>query len=86
MNRRYNISDKVTVNKDIYRIDHISRAKTLYASPGEIGTIIEIFRPQPTAGGKSAKTPFYAKVKMDISGGIKTFRLTSLSKTDNNIV
>ena len=80
MSERYNISDKVTVNKDIYRIDHISRARVLYASLGEIGTIIEIFRPQPTSGGGYVKTPFYAKVKMDVYDGIKTFRLTSLSK------
>jgi hypothetical protein len=80
MSERYNISDKVTVNKDIYRIDHNTRNKCLYGSPGEIGTIIEIFRPQSTAGGGYVKTPFYAKVKMDVYDGIKTFRLTSLSR------
>ena len=80
MSERYNISDKVTVNKDIYRIDHITRNKCLYGSLGEIGTIIEIFRPQSTAGGGYVKTPFYAKVKMDVCNGIKTFRLTSLSR------
>jgi hypothetical protein len=79
MNKRYNVGDNVSVNKNIYRIDHITRAKVLYASLGEIGTIVEIFRPQPTSGGGYVKTPFYAKVKMDVSSGIKTFRLTSLS-------
>ena len=82
MNKRYNVGDKVTLNKDIHRVDHITRNKCLYGSLGETGTIIEIFRPQPTGGGSYTATPLSAKVKMDVYGGIKTFRLTSLNKEE----
>lgn len=84
MSNRYNVGDKVVVNKAIYRTESVSREKRLYASLGDTGSIIEVFRPQSTSGGACAKTPYYAKVIMDNSTGIKTFRLTSLGKSFNN--
>ena len=86
MSNRYNVGDKVVVNKDIYRVESVSREKCLYASLGDTGSIIEVFRPQSTSAKCStcAKTPLYAKVIMDNSTGIKTFRLTSLGKSFNN--
>ena len=53
----------------------ISRKEVLYASEGEVGTVKELFRPEPT-GGMEVK-PWCAKVVMG-DGAIKTFRLTSL--------
>jgi hypothetical protein len=84
MSTRYNVGDKVVVNKDIYRTESVSREKRLYASLGDSGSIIEVFRPQSTSAGTAAaaKAPYYAKVIMDNSTGIKTFRLTSLGKSD----
>jgi hypothetical protein len=74
-----NVGDKVTINKDIHRVDHMTRIKCLYSSQGETGIIIEIFRPKSTAGGGMSKTLLSAKVKMDDCDNIKTFRLTSLT-------
>lgn len=71
---RFYIGDKVRVNKDI------TRAEGLYAQEGEQGTILEIFRPQPTGFGE--RKPPYAKVRVirEWSTPILTFRLTSLER------
>ena len=87
---RYNVGNTVKVNKNIYRISNdnppppwppaswdeprVVPAHVLYASEGETGVIVEIFRPTPTGGGEVKA--LCAKVK--IGDKIKTFRLTSL--------
>lgn len=71
-------NDRVKLARDIYRIDYKDRLRKVYAEKGEVGAIIEIFRPRPTGSGE-VKPPS-AKVKMDASGEIKTFRLTSLER------
>jgi len=74
MKSRYKIGDVVEVNKDIHR------AQGFYAKTGERGTIIEIFRPIGTGAGE--KKALCAKVKINDSQAIKTFRLTSLDKAE----
>ena len=73
---KYNVGNTVKVNKNIYRVsyDIIPSGHVLYASEGETGVIVEIFRPTPTGGGEVKA--LCAKVK--IQDKIKTFRLTSL--------
>ena len=68
----FHVGDKVRVNKDI------TRAEGPYAQEGEQGTILEIFRPQPTGSGE--RKPLCAKVRVirKWSTPILTFRLTSL--------
>jgi len=70
----FHIGDKVRVNKDITRVEGP------YAQEGEQGTILEIFRPQPTGFGE--RKPPYAKVRVvrERSTPILTFRLTSLDR------
>lgn len=80
---RYNVGNTVKVNKNIYRVsyDNPSRhAVVLYASEGETGVIVEIFRPIPTGGGEVKA--LCAKVK--IQDKIKTFRLTSLEIVEHD--
>ena len=68
------VGDSVRVNKDITRVEGP------YAKKGEQGTVIDIFRPQPTGFGE--KKPPYAKVRVtrEWSTPILTFRLTSLER------
>jgi len=70
----FHVGDKVRVNKDITRVEGP------YAQEGEQGTILEIFRPQPTGFGE--RKPPYAKVRVirEWSTPILTFRLTSLDR------
>lgn len=70
----FHVGDKVRVNKDITRVEG------LYAQEGEQGTILEIFRPQPTGFGE--RKPPCAKVRVirERSKPILTFRLTSLER------
>lgn len=72
----FHVGNKVRVNKDITRVEGP------YAQAGERGTIIEIFRPQPT--GAFEKKPPYAKVRIirEWSTPILTFRLTSLERIE----
>jgi len=56
----------------------ITRTEGLYATRGETGTVIKIFRPISTGSGE--KKPPYAQVSMHNGDGIKTFRLTSLQR------
>jgi hypothetical protein len=56
----------------------ISRAEGPYAQAGEAGTVTETFRPPGTSSGTLG--PWCAKVRMDGTGVIKTFRLTSLER------
>lgn len=72
MKKRYNIGDRVAVNKDI------SRREGLYARAGETGTVLEVFRPISTGAGETKA--LCAKVL--IGGSVKTFRLTSLIHTE----
>jgi hypothetical protein len=59
---------------------HETPGPQLYAKAGDEGEVVETFRSQaqdgPGVGGTWA-----AKVKMDADGKIKTFRLTSLTRT-----
>ena len=68
------VGDSVRVNKDI------TRTEGPYAKKGEQGTVIDIFRPQPTGFGELK--PLYAKVRVTREGctPILTFRLTSLER------
>jgi hypothetical protein len=76
MPKRIQPGDEVSLKRDIYRIeDAPTRERTLYASAGEVGVVLEIFTPQATGMGE-VKAPA-AKVLMGEK--IKTFRLTSLS-------
>lgn len=52
-------------------------SKVKYASKGERGIIVQIFR--ATVAGYDPKPPVFAKMKMD-NGLIKTTRLTSLKR------
>lgn len=63
--------DRISLRRDIVRHEGP------YASIGDQGTILSIFRPIPTALMETK--PLSAKVQMD-DGPIKTFRLTSLKK------
>ena len=75
----YRISnDNPPPSKELYLVSwdepRVVPAHVLYASEGETGVIVEIFRPIPTGGGEVKA--LCAKVK--IGDKIKTFRLTSL--------
>lgn len=71
MAKKINVGDAVVVNKDI------TRREGPYARDGERGVVEETFRPPSSAACKFQ--PWYAKVRMDGTGVIKTFRLTSLA-------
>ena len=65
---------RVSVLRDITRIEGTERVRLTYAVAGETGEVIETF------GEHDTKRPtWHAKVKMD-AGGIKTFRITSLKR------
>lgn len=70
-------NDKVKILRNIYRWDghefddKDKRIRILYAKEGDLGVILEIFKPE-------RKSINYAKVVTD--NKCKTFRLTSIEK------
>jgi len=73
----FHVGDRVTVLREILRMKGCERV--VYAKENEEGEIVEIFKPVPTGFGE--KKPPYAKVLMNKTSGVKTFRLTSLKRT-----
>lgn len=72
----FKVGQKVKVNKDISRVPTGSTTHAAYGTKGESGVVVEVFRPIAT-GGNEIKPPS-AKVRMEGTGQIKTFRLSSL--------
>jgi len=72
---KYNIGYTVVLNKDIWRLPEgpDPRVHEMYGQKGDIGVIVEIFKPKT-----SNKSWYSAKVAMNDTKEIKTFRLTSL--------
>lgn len=72
---------------NIKKGDHVSVARPIirvegpYADADETGEVIRVFRPSSTRGRE--KKLWHAQVRMDGSNQLKTFRLTSLTKTKN---
>ena len=80
MAQRFNVGDAVFVNKDIERVVEGNSGRVLgpYAKEGERGVVVGTFR--PPSSGAGLLQPWYAKVRMDAGGKVKTFRLTSLTR------
>jgi hypothetical protein len=69
--------DNVRLKRDIYR----SESPEPYSKEGDIGEVIEIFRP-PNSGAMALGIP-HAKVLIDDT--IKTFRLSSIEKLNEKV-
>jgi hypothetical protein len=79
--KQIRVQDRVTVNKDVYRLEELyeikegnPRKEIIYASEGEKGTVVDIFLNQAS----KHKPCLHAKVLMDATQKIRTFRLTTL--------
>jgi hypothetical protein len=79
--KQIRVQDRVTVNKDVYRLEELyeikegnDRKEILYAGEGDRGTVVDVFLNQAS----KHKPCLHAKVLMDSTQKIKTFRLTTL--------
>ena len=78
MSRSIHKNHRVSLKRDISRTVGVGRVFTPYASKGSEGLVVETFLGEGT--GCMERGPWYAKVRMDDSNEIKTFRLTSLRR------
>lgn len=73
---------KIEIGHEVEVARAIFRDRTLYAAQGEIGEVIGVFKTQPYRHGSTVV--WHAKVRMEGSGVIKTFRVTSLTRRQGN--
>ena len=69
------VGNRVRILRDLHRASTGPRRKghwALYASEGEEGEVVEVFRSDPLN--------YFAKVQMDLDGRVLTMRLQSLEK------
>jgi hypothetical protein len=83
--KKFYENDRVYLLRDIYRLSEnlidSDRKKSLYASMGDTGVVIEVFIRASTGCSLGMKRIVYAKVLMDNSHSVKTFRITSIEKS-----
>lgn len=77
----FKVGDRVCVKREIQRVPQSGgRSFEVYAQEGETGTVVDIFRSFP--GGNP---PEVINAKVAIDGAIKTFRLSSLRKLNDDL-